>query len=77
MQNLWQKNEPIDAESVRACLSDQKQLEAIGGVSYLAELVGDVPAASNARHYASPGAKKVHAPQLDRRRRVCRRARLR
>src|SRR6185503_13293791 len=39
MLNLWQKSEPIDVESVRVCLSDQKQLEQIGGVSYIAELV--------------------------------------
>lgn len=58
MQSLWQKNEPIDAESVRAALADQKQLESIGGVSYLAELVGDVPSASNARHYAGLVQKK-------------------
>jgi replicative DNA helicase len=58
MLSLWQKNEPIDAESVRACLSDLKHLEGIGGVSYLAELVGDVPSASNARHYANLVQKK-------------------
>ncbi|TSC69543.1 MAG: replicative DNA helicase [Parcubacteria group bacterium Gr01-1014_56] len=58
MLGLWQRSEPIDVESVRAALSDKKQLEAIGGVSYLAELVGDVPAASNARHYASLVQKK-------------------
>jgi replicative DNA helicase len=58
MLSLWQKNEPIDAESVRASLADKKQLESIGGVSYLAELVGEVPSASNARHYASQVQKK-------------------
>jgi replicative DNA helicase len=58
MLSLWSKSEPIDVESVRACLSDGKQLESIGGVSYLAELVGEVPAASNARHYASQVQKK-------------------
>jgi replicative DNA helicase len=58
MLTLWQKNEPIDVESVRATLSDLKQLEGVGGVSYLAELVSDVPAASNARHYASQVQKK-------------------
>jgi replicative DNA helicase len=58
MLGLWQKNEPIDVESVRAALSDQKQLEAVGGVAYLAELVGDVPAASNAKHYAEQVQKK-------------------
>jgi replicative DNA helicase len=58
MLGLWSKNEPIDVESVRACLSDQKQLEAVGGIPYLGELVGEVPAASNARHYASLVQKK-------------------
>lgn len=58
MLSLWQKSEPIDVESVRAALSDQKQLETIGGVPYLGELVGDVPAAANARHYASLVQKK-------------------
>jgi replicative DNA helicase len=58
MLSLFTKNEPIDIESVRACLADQKQLEAIGGVPYLAELASDVPAASNARHYAQLVQKK-------------------
>ncbi|HYF12942.1 MAG TPA: replicative DNA helicase [Candidatus Paceibacterota bacterium] len=58
MVSLWSKSEPIDVESVRSCLSDQKQLEGVGGVSYLAELVSNVPAASNARHYASQVQKK-------------------
>lgn len=58
MMTLWGKNEPIDIESVRACLADQKQLEGVGGVAYLAELASEVPAASNARHYASQVQKK-------------------
>jgi replicative DNA helicase len=58
MLSLWSKNEPIDVESVRAYLSDSKQLEGVGGIPYLGELVGEVPAASNARHYASLVQKK-------------------
>lgn len=58
MLRLWQKSEPIDVESVRVALADDKQLDSIGGVPYLAELVGDVPAASNARHYAEVVQKK-------------------
>jgi len=58
MLNLWGKSEPIDVESVRACLSDQKQLEQIGGISYIAELVSGVPAATNAKHYANQVQKK-------------------
>lgn len=49
---LWGKNEPVDVESVRAKLAANGDLEAIGGAAYLAELVTEVPAASNARHYA-------------------------
>lgn len=58
MLALFSKNEPIDIESVRAYLADQKQLEGVGGVPYLAALVGEVPAASNARHYAGIVQKK-------------------
>lgn len=55
---LWQKNEPVDVESVRAALADQKLLEQVGGVMYLAELAAEVPAASNARHYGTQVQKK-------------------
>jgi replicative DNA helicase len=58
MLALYAKNEPIDLESVRAKLADGEQLEAVGGISYLSELAADVPAASNARHYASQVQKK-------------------
>jgi len=55
---LFNKSEPIDVESVRAKLSDEGTLEQTGGVSYLAELAADTPAASNARHYATQVQKK-------------------
>jgi replicative DNA helicase len=58
MLTRFGKSEPIDVESVRAALADQKQLEQIGGVAYLAQLISDVPAASNARHYAELVQKK-------------------
>lgn len=58
MLALYQKNEPVDIESVRAKLSDENQLEGVGGITYLAELAADVPAASNARHYAGQVQKK-------------------
>jgi replicative DNA helicase len=58
MLTLWGKGEPIDVESTRARLADLGQLEQVGGVAYLAELAADVPAASNARHYASQVQKK-------------------
>ncbi len=55
---LYNKGEPIDVESVRAKLSDEGVLEQIGGLAYIGELVRDVPAASNARHYAGQVQKK-------------------
>ena len=55
---LFNKSEPIDVESLRAKLSDEGTLEQIGGAVYLAELAADVPAASNARHYATQVQKK-------------------
>lgn len=58
MQTLYAGNNPIDIESVRAKLQDQGELDSVGGISYLAELAGDVPAASNARYYASQVQKK-------------------
>jgi replicative DNA helicase len=58
MLQLWGKNDPIDIESVRAKLADENKLEAMGGVSYLAELASEVPAASNSRHYAALVQKK-------------------
>jgi len=58
MMTLYGRNEPIDIESVRARLSDEGELERIGGVSYLAELASEVPAASNALHYANQVQKK-------------------
>ncbi len=58
MLALYSKNEPVDIESVRAKLSDQNQLDAVGGITYLAELASEVPAASNARHYAGQVQKK-------------------
>ncbi len=58
MLALYSKGEPIDVESVRAKLADLNELEHIGGLPYLAELAADVPAASNARHYAMQVQKK-------------------
>jgi replicative DNA helicase len=58
MLDLYSKNEPIDVETVRSKLSDEGSLESIGGSTYLAELITNVPAASNARHYADQVQKK-------------------
>ncbi|MBI1999012.1 MAG: replicative DNA helicase, partial [Parcubacteria group bacterium] len=52
MRDLHIKNEPIDILSVASRLSEKKQLDAVGGRTYLAELVSGVPSASNLVYYA-------------------------
>ena len=52
MHELFVKNDPIDLLSLSTRLKEKKQLEQIGGSSYLAELVNNVPSASNVKHYA-------------------------
>ncbi len=49
---LFGQQAPIDIRSVGSRLKEKKQIEKVGGNSYLAELVNYVPSASNARHYA-------------------------
>jgi len=59
MLSLFAKNEPIDLLSVSARLKENKILDNIGGRSYLAELVEQVPASTNVKHYAGIVAKKA------------------
>jgi replicative DNA helicase len=52
MITLGENNQPIDLVTLTAYLQDKQQLEDIGGVSYLAKLVGGVPTAANVDYYA-------------------------
>ncbi|MEX0917578.1 MAG: replicative DNA helicase [Candidatus Paceibacterota bacterium] len=52
IMNLFTKGDPIDLLSVSTTLKSMKQLERIGGASYLSELIENVPAAGNAVYYA-------------------------
>jgi len=52
MLELFEKNEPIDLMTISNRLEEKKQLEKIGGSSYLTNLVNSVPTASNVVHYA-------------------------
>ncbi len=52
MISLSNRNEAIDATTVRSILSDQGDLQNIGGLSYIAELVNAVPTSANAEYYA-------------------------
>lgn len=49
---LFEKNEPIDILSVQEKLKNRGVLDAIGGVSYLSDVINSVPTASHIAHYA-------------------------
>lgn len=50
--DLYERREPGDLVTLVDELRRRGQLEAVGGVSYLTELVGDVPTAVHVEHYA-------------------------
>lgn len=52
MQDLYSKHEPIDILSVANRLEEKKQIESIGGRSYLMQLSNIVPTSSHVAHYA-------------------------
>lgn len=52
MLELSSKNEPIDVLSVASKLKEKKQINEVGGNSYLNEIMGNVPSTVNIRHYA-------------------------
>lgn len=49
---LSEKNEPSDLITLSNLLRDKKQIDGIGGVSYLASLVDNVPSAANIGYYS-------------------------
>ncbi|OGY39078.1 MAG: replicative DNA helicase [Candidatus Brennerbacteria bacterium RIFOXYC1_FULL_41_11] len=52
MIELFSRSEPIDILTVSSRLKEKKELEEIGGVSYLSELVNLVPTSSHIDHYS-------------------------
>ena len=64
MLKLFDKNEPIDLVSLTSVLTEAKQLEAVGGASYLVELVNVVPSASNLKYYGEIVRKKAQLRRL-------------
>lgn len=56
--DLSMKNEPIDILSLATKLKEKKQLEDIGGNTYLNELLSTVPSTVNIRHYGESVYKK-------------------
>jgi replicative DNA helicase len=58
MMDLFGKSEPIDLLSLSSRLKEKKQLDQVGGSTYLTELVNSVPSAANIEHYAKLVQKK-------------------
>jgi replicative DNA helicase len=58
MIELYEKREPIDVLSLSNHLEEKKQLDKVGGSSYLTDLVNSVPSSSNIVHYAKVVQKK-------------------
>nr|WP_239551637.1 replicative DNA helicase [Streptococcus saliviloxodontae] len=59
MVTLADRNEAIDATTVRTILDNQGDLQNIGGLSYIVELVNSVPTSANAEYYAKIVAEKA------------------
>ena len=53
MEELVERNQPLDAITVGDHLQRQGKLDDAGGRAYLARLVGNTPGAANIRRYAS------------------------
>ncbi len=49
---LFSRNEPVDLVTLTNILRERKQLEEVGGATYIAGLVDTVPLAANAQYYA-------------------------
>ena len=51
--DLFENSAPVDLVTLANRLSDRGILEEVGGGTYLAKLVDEVPLAVNAKHYAN------------------------
>jgi replicative DNA helicase len=49
---LFTRNDPIDLVTLANILKEQKHLEEVGGATYLAQLVNEIPLAVNPAHHA-------------------------
>lgn len=66
MIELFEQKEPIDLLSVSNRLEEKEELEKIGGISYLTDLINTVPSAANIAHYAKiVQKKKMHRDLID------------
>ena len=51
IKDLSEKNEPVDLITLSNALKDKSLLDSVGGTTYLASLVDNVPSAANAANY--------------------------
>ena len=52
IEQLADKNEPVDLITLSNALQDRNMLDSVGGTAYLASLVDNVPSAANVANYA-------------------------
>ncbi|MDO8505689.1 MAG: replicative DNA helicase [bacterium] len=64
MMDLFREREPIDLLSLGNRLEEKKQIEAVGGRSYIIELTNSTPTAANVVHYANIVQKKATLRRL-------------
>lgn len=64
MVALSERNEAIDATTMRNYLASHGDLESIGGLGYLAEVINSVPTSANAEYYAKIIAEKSNLRKL-------------
>jgi replicative DNA helicase len=64
MNDLFNSHSPMDLVAVKNLLDEKQILDAVGGASYLAELVHVVPSATNLEHYAQIIQKKSYMRNL-------------
>lgn len=64
MVGLSDRGEAIDATTVRTILDNQGDLQNIGGLSYLVEIINSVPTSANAEYYAKIVAEKAMLRRL-------------
>ena len=48
---LYDENKPVDILTLTEKLKNQKELESVGGASYVASIINSVPTAANIEHY--------------------------
>lgn len=53
MVDLFENTKPIDALTVSSQLKEKKQLERVGGNSFITDLIESVPSSANIEHYAN------------------------